>query len=229
MDTAMGNRTNKKISSKNKKKLIINNVLTAINILLLIAAVTIAVMVLTGCSKEPESYPEAEAVVSKELDAIKNADHSDESLKVFTKDVEGELDGTILEGYIEKLQEFDYEILESKKAEDDENTVNVRVRITTYDFANAFLKAWNDHMSQEESDRWQSQFYSFLLLRLASVSTKDHVADAVVECRDEKGDGNWTTDLKANEELMDAIAGGMLTEIKKLMSDDVVMDEDELE
>ena len=229
MDTAMDNRTNKNISSKNKKKRIVNNVLMVFNILLLIAAVVIAAMVLTGCSKEPDNYPEAEALVAKELDAIKTADHSDESLKVFTQDVEGELDGTILEGYIEKLQEFDYEILESSKIEDEDNSVNVKVRITTYDFANAFLKTWNDHMSQEETNRWQSQFYSFLLLRLASVSTKDHVSDVDVVCVDEKGDGNWTTDLKSNEELMDAIAGGMLSEIKNLMSDDVVMDEDEVE
>lgn len=228
MDTAMGNRTDKNISSKNKKKRIINNVLTVFNILLLIAAIVMAVIVLTGCSKEPERCPEAEDAVAKALDELKTTSHTDESLNAFTKDIEGELDGQILEGYIEKLQEFDYEILSSQKSEDSDNTAIVRVRITTYDFANAFLKTWNDHMSQEETDRWQSQFYSFLLLRLASVTEKDYVSDADVICTDEKGDGTWTVDLQSNEELMNAISGGMLAEIKNLMTDDVIIDQDEV-
>ena len=84
MDTAMAKRTDKNLSSKNRKKLIINNVLAVFNILLLIAAVVLAAIVLTGCSKEPARYPEAEAKVAAELDSIKSADITDDSLKMFT-------------------------------------------------------------------------------------------------------------------------------------------------
>ena len=42
------------------------------------------------------------------------------------------------------------------------------------------------------------------------------------------GDGNWETDIKSNEELMNAVSGGMLNEIKNLAKEDVVMDESEL-
>ena len=61
----MANKTNKDISSRNKRRRIFRNALTVFNILLLIAAVVIAVMVLTSCSKEPETFPEAEAAVSQ--------------------------------------------------------------------------------------------------------------------------------------------------------------------
>ena len=223
MDTAMANKTDKNISSKNKRKLIINNTLTVINILLLIAAIVIAVMVLTGCSKEPERYPEAEAKVAAELDSIKSADVTDDSLKMFTEKVSGEVDGSMLEGYVSKLKDFDYEILGSHKA-DEENSAVVHVRITTYDFANEYLRAWNEHMATAEEDRWQSQFYPFLLLRLGSVSSKDYVSDVQVICTDPEGNGNWETDLKSNQELMNAISGGMLSEIEKLMTEDAVID-----
>lgn len=223
----MNNRTDKNLSSRSRRKRTLNKVLTAINILLLAAAVAIAVMVLTGCSKEPEACPEAEVVTSSELDKLKSADVADDSLKAFTEDVSGEYDGSMLEGYIEKLKDFDYEILGSQKAED-ENSADVLVKITTYDFGNEYLKAWNEHMSQDETDRWQSQFYSFLLLRLGSVSNKDYVSEIKVTCTDPEGDGNWQTDLKSNEELMNAISGGMLNEIKNLAKDDVVMDESEV-
>ena len=230
MDTAMSNRTNKNISSKNKKKLIINNVLTAFNILLLIAAIAIAVIVLTGCSKEPENYPEAETLVANELGKLKSADASDETLKSLTENVSGEFDGSMLEGYISKLKDFDYEIVSSTKAEVEEgNAASVKVKITAYDFGNEYLKAWNEHMMQDEEDRWQSQFYSFLLLRLGSVTNKDYVTEVDVICTDPKGDGHWETDLRSNEELMNAISGGMLNEIKNLVTDDVIIDNTELE
>lgn len=227
MDTAMAKRTDKNISSKSRKKLIINNVLTVFNILLLIAAIVMAVIVLTGCSKEPERFPEAEAEVAAELDKIKSADMSDDSLKMFTESVSGDFDGSMLEGYVTKLKDFDYEILGSQKTEE-ENTVAVDVRITTYDFGNEYLRAWEEHMMQDEANRWENQFYSFLLLRLGSVSSKDYVSDAKVICTDPKGDGNWETDIKSNEELMNAVSGGMLNEIKNLAKEDVVMDESEL-
>lgn len=230
MDTTMNNRTNKRISSNNRRKLIANNILTIFNILLLIAAITIAVMVLTGCSKEPDSYPEAETLVDSELENLKSADASDETLRSFTENVSGEFDGSMLEGYIAKLKDFDHEIISSAKAEsDDGDAALVKVKITTYDFGNEYLKAWNEHMMQDEEDRWQSQFYSFLLLRLGSVTNKDYVTEVDVLCTDPKGDGHWETDLRSNEELMNAISGGMLNEIKNLVTDDVIIDNTELD
>lgn len=224
-NTLMGNRTNRNISSISRRKRIVRNVLLVFNILLLATAVVIAAMVLTGCSKKPETFPEAESKVSEELEAIKTAEPSDETLKSLTS-VAGDFDGAMLDGYLDKVKEFDYEITNSRKGEED-NTCIVTVKITTYDFANEYLRAWNEYMEVEEGDRWQSQFYSFLLLRLGSVTNKDYVEEVDIICTDAKGDGNWTTDIKTNDRLNNALSGGMMDEVKRLMTDDVVMDESE--
>ena len=227
MEAIMDNRTNKEISSRNRRKCILRNVLLVFNILLLIAAVVIAAMVLTGCSKEPENYPEAEALVAKELEALKTSD-SDVLIPEAIKDSSDQFDESMLEGYVEKLKDFDYEILGSSKADtDNKNDVAVRVKITTYDFANEYIKAWEQFMTVDDEDRWQSQFYAHLFLRLASVTSKDYTSEVNVICT-EAEDGTWTTDLKGNEDLMNAISGGMMAEMNNLMSDDVVMDESEV-
>ena len=143
----MNNRTNNRISSKSKRKRILQNVLMVFNILLLIAAVVIAAIVLTGCEKEPESYPEAEASVSKALDELKSSGTSAAIPKVIN-DASEQFDPSLLESYADKLKDFDYEIIQSVKAgTDNKNDVEVIVRIKTYDFANEFLKAWNEYMT----------------------------------------------------------------------------------
>ena len=227
MEVVMDNRTNKDISSRNKRRYILRNVLLVFNILLLVAAVVIAAMVLTGCSKEPESYPEAEALVAQELESLKTSD-SEALIPKAIKDSSDQFDKSMLEGYVEKLKDFDYEILGSSKADTgNKNDVAVRVKITTYDFANEYIKAWEQFMTVDNEDRWQSQFYSHLFLRLASVTSKDYTSEVNVICTEDE-DGKWTTNLKDNKDLMNAISGGMMGEMEKLMTDDVVMDETEV-
>ena len=227
MEAIMKNRTNKEISSRNKRMRILRYVLLVFNILLLIAAVTIAAMVLTGCSKEPESYPEAEAIVAEELDALKSS-NAEALVPDAINDASDQFDPSMLEGYVEKMKEFEYEILGSSKADNgNEGDVAVKVKITTYDFANEYLKAWEEFMTVDDENRWQSQFYGHLFLRLASVSSKDYTADVDVICTQD-ADGKWTTNLKENKDLMNALSGGMMAEMEKLMTDDVVMDETEV-
>jgi|GEM_PF-3593929 len=227
MEAIMDNGTNKDISSKNRRRRILRNVLLVFNILLLIAAVAIAAMVLTGCSKEPESYPEAEAVVAEELDALKSS-NADALIPDAIMESSDQFDESMLDGYVEKLKEFEYEILGSSKADDgNKNDAAVKVKVTTYDFANEYLKAWDEFMTVEEENRWQSQFYGHLFLRLASVTSKDYTSEVNVICTEDE-DGKWTTDLKANEDLMNALSGGMIAEMNKHMTDDVVMDETEV-
>lgn len=226
MEAIMCNRTDKNISSKNKRMRILRYVLLVFNILLLAAAVVIAAMVLTGCSKEPESYPEAEALVAKELEAIKNSDDNSIVPEAINEASE-QFDTELLEAYVKKLKEFDYEILRSQKADsDNEDDVAVTVRITTYDFGNEYIKAFEQYMTVDETNRWQSQFYAHLFARLISVNTKDYTADVDVICSEE--DGKWTSNLKDNKELMNALSGGMMAEMERLVTDDVVMDESEV-
>lgn len=228
MDTAMDNRTDKTISSKNNKKRTINKVLTILNILLLIAAVVIAVMVLTGCSKEPENYPEAEALVDTRLNEIKTADNSDAAIKSFIE-LAGTEDEELLGGYLTKLRDFDYEILGSKKDENDENAVIVTVRVSTYDFGNAYLSTWKEFLEMDEYHEGTQNdlFMRSLMYKCTALNSKDFLTDVDVVCTDPDGSGNYETDLKSNDEMMNAISGGMMEQIKLLAEEEKDEKDDE--
>lgn len=228
MDAAMDNRTDKTISSRNYKKRIINKLLTILNILLLIAAVVIAVMVLTGCSKEPENYPEAEALVDTRLNEIKTADNSDAAIKSFIE-LAGTEDEELLGGYLTKLRDFDYEILGSKKDENDENAVIVTVRVSTYDFGNAYLSTWKEFLEMDEYHEGTQNdlFMRSLMYKCTALNSKDFLTDVDVVCTDPDGSGNYETDLKSNDEMMNAISGGMMEQIKLLAEEEKDEKDDE--
>ena len=221
MDTAMDNRTDKTISSRNNKKRIINKLLTIINILLLIAAVVIDVMVLTDCSKEPENYPEEEALGDTILNEIKTADNSDAAIKSFIE-LAGTEDEELLGGYLTKLRDFDYEILGSKKDENDENAVIVTVRVSTYDFGNAYLSTWKEFLEMDEYHEGTQNdlFMRSLMYKCTALNSKDFLTDVDVVCTDPDGSGNYETDLKSNDEMMNAISGGMMEQIKLLAEEE---------
>ena len=214
----MDNKTDKNISSRNKKRAIFQKVLLVFNILLLIAAVIIAAMVLTGCGpKEPETFPEAEAMVASELESIKTADISKSALKEFAKIAEGDGEA-YAEVYIEKLKDFDYEILGSRRpdGEEESDKAIVTVRINTYDFGSVYLQTWSEYIGEERDWlRSEHQFYTNLLTRILSMNGKEFMQDVELVCTDE-GDGKWTCDIKGNETLMDAISGGLLLQMKAL-------------
>ena len=224
----MDNRTDKTISSRNYKKRIINKLLTILNILLLIAAVVIAVMVLTGCSKEPENYPEAEALVDTRLNEIKTADNSDAAIKSFIE-LAGTEDEELLGGYLTKLRDFDYEILGSKKDENDENAVIVTVRVSTYDFGNAYLSTWKEFLEMDEYHEGTQNdlFMRSLMYKCTALNSKDFLTDVDVVCTDPDGSGNYETDLKSNDEMMNAISGGMMEQIKLLAEEEKDEKDDE--
>lgn len=228
MDAAMDNRTDKTISSRNNKKRKINKLLTILNILLLIAAVVIAVMVLTGCSKEPENYPEAEALVDTRLNEIKTADNSDAAIKSFIE-LAGTEDEELLGGYLTKLRDFDYEILGSKKDENDENAVIVTVRVSTYDFGNAYLSTWKEFLEMDEYHEGTQNdlFMRSLMYKCTALNSKDFLTDVDVVCTDPDGSGNYETDLKSNDEMMNAISGGMMEQIKLLAEEEKDEKDDE--
>ena len=218
-DITMDNRTNNNISSRNRTKRIVRNILMIFNILLLGAAVVIAAMVLTGCSSTPDSYPEAESQVSKDLDELKNADNLDSvlsSMSEFINDKESEA----MKVYLDKVRDFDYEIMGSKAVEGTTKTAIVTVRINTYDFGNLYLKTWEDYIATEE---WlqNDDVFDNLLFKFTSLNSKDYTTDVDITCKDTEENDNWETDInKDNEALMDALSGGMLGTMKKLAEDD---------
>ena len=217
-DTVMENRTNKNISSRNRTKRIFRNILMALTILLLGAAVVIAAMVLTGCSSTPDSYPAAEEQVKKDLDELKNTDNSDAVVSSLSEFVD-ENDGEAMKIYLDKVRDFDYEIMGSKAVEGTTKTAVVTVRINTYDFGNLYLKTWEDFIATEEWLKNEDVFDN-LLFKFTSLTSKDFATDVDITCKDPEDNDNWETDInKDNEALMDALSGGMLGTMKSLAGD----------
>jgi hypothetical protein len=166
--------------------------------------------VLTSCSNGTNEFAEAESEVAKELDALKSGSGDIPVAADFSEDVSE----AMLRAYAEKLRDFDYIIAGSGKSKDGSSVI-VTVDITTYDFGSVYLETWNDRMKVEEDLRDDSQFFSDLFTRFASLSVKNYSGQAAITCtRDEEG--KWTTDLKTNPQLINAISGGMLDEMTEL-------------
>lgn len=171
-------------------------------------------LLLSGCGADSEICEAAAAQVSAELDSLKQGKSGNlPATDGFPEDVSE----SMLEIYAEKLRDFDYDILDAEPAETegDGDTVNVTVRIRTYDFGGIYLKTWKDQMQTDGSQSDESQFYADLFARIAAADAKDCVNDAVVVCT-ASGDDGRTTDIRTNEALMNAISGDMIDQIRDL-------------
>ena len=71
----------------------------------------------------------------------------------------------------------------------------------------------NDSLTKE------NEFNSNLMFKCASMTKKDFVTDVDIICTDPNGDGNWETDVKNNESLMNALSGGMVDAMKSIAED----------
>ena len=179
-------------------------------ILLLVMLLALMPAVLSSCDNGTNEFAEAETEVTTELEAIKSGNAEVPQLA----DPEEGVSETMLAVYAEKLRDFDYIIAGSGKSKDG-NSVIVTVNITTYDFGSVYLETWNDQMKIEEGLRYDSRFYSDLFTRFASLNSKNYVGQAAIVCtKDENGE--WTTDIKTYEGLINAISGGLVKEMTDL-------------
>ena len=225
-DIIMDNRTNKIVSSRNKRKVIFNNIMRVMTILLLIAAVVIAAMVLTSCSEEPTTFPEAEAQVAAELEALKTTD--DAGVMKAISEVKDEKEIIALGDYMDKLRDFDYEIIGSQKSQSGEKgAADVLVTIKTYDFGTVYMDCWERYLKDTEEGYYQTeeQFNIDLLTRLSSLNSKDVTAKLMITCTDTDGDGQWETNIGPdNVVLMDALSGGMISIIDAISQEEEATD-----
>ena len=186
-----------------------------IAVLMLIPIMAAMLWVITSCSNSnSEDYADAELAVKTDLEALKNDHNALPKVEEFSDDVSE----AMLEAYVEKLRDFDYEITGSEKSEDGDSVL-VTVRITTYDLGSVYLETWNDQMKIDKNARYESQFYTNLFTRIASLTTKDYTGTATIVCRENGDSGEWTTDVRTNSSLMNAISGGMVAEMVNLSED----------
>ena len=176
-------------------------------------AVLLCLLMLAGCS----SMNDAEKKVSKELKALQESDAlgsevmnlrdslSDEGRKNF-------------DGFMKKLKGFDFQIIGSE--EGDGHTL-VNVKIKTCDFGREYLAAWTEYLKTNEEAKPDdlTVFYELLFARLNSPVEKDYIKTIQIVCIDPLNNGEWIANIKENEELQDAIFGGMMSEMKALAAE----------
>ena len=165
-----------------------------------------------GCAQ----MSEAEKRVEKELDALKTSESVGSEVSGLKKSLSEE-GAKNFDTFITKLRDFDYEIIGT--AEGDDCTI-VTVRIRTYDFGREYLAVWTDYLKEHDDllseDDDLTDFYEQLFARLAGLEKKEYIRDVEITCVDPLGSGEWIADIKDNEQLQDAVFGGMMSEMKAL-------------
>ena len=178
----------------------------------LLFALLLCVLMVSGCA----SKTDAEKKVAKELDALQTS----ESVGSEVSDIKKMLsdDGKDnFDAFLKKLRDFDYELMEVNE-EDDQATVTVRIK--TYDFGRAYLAEWTDYLKENgdslNGDDELAGFYEELFARLAALDKKESIKDVDIVCIKPLDNGEWIANIKDNEQLQDAVFGGMMSEMEAL-------------
>jgi len=186
------------------------------NILITICAALLALL-LAACSTGG-----AKGEVETELERLKTSETAAASLAA-VKEKLPESAGGDFDSFLANVRDFDYKILgnEVRNDGDGEYTL-VTVKIRSCDFGREYLATWKDYMKTHKNasaeDAEGAEFYEELFSRLAGLKRKQHVSYVDVKVT-ESEDGSLTTDIQTNEELQDALFGGMISEMKNLAAE----------
>lgn len=200
--------TNEKKLSVNKR--IINRLAAGLVFLL-------CLLMLAGCSQ----LNGAEKKVSKELSALQTSDYAGSEVMALRDSLSDEGKGNF-DGFLKKLRSFDYEITGSEQGSgEDEDCTLVNVKIKTFDFGREYLAAWTDYIKENGDSKPEDMtgFYEMLFARLNSLSEKDCINNIGIVCIDPLDNGEWIANIKENEELQNAVFGGMMSEMETLAAE----------
>ena len=180
-------------------------------------AVLLCFLMLAGCN----SMNDAEKKVSKELKALQSSD-SVGSEVIALRDSLSDEGKENFDGFLKKLRSFEFEIAGSEEDEEkDDDYTLVNVRIKTFDYGREYLAAWTEYLKANEESKPEdmTDFYEMLFARLNSLEEKDFIKHINIVCIDPLDNGEWIANIKDNEELQDAVFGGMLSEMKTLAAE----------
>ena len=198
-----------------REKLSVNMIV--IRAIAMVIALMLCLPVLSACSP----MNDAEKNVSNELKTLQSSDYVGAEVTDL-RDSLSEEGKENFDGFLKKLKDFDFEITGSEEddSKDDDYTL-VSVKIRTYDFGREYIAAWTEFLKSHENAQSDdmTDFYEMLFDRLDSLSEKDRINYIKIVCIDPLDNGEWIANIKENEELQDAIFGGMLTGMKELAAE----------
>lgn len=187
------------------------------NRIALTALALIMIFALSACKKESPSE-----VVEKELKDIQTEDVKDLDVPFMDED-SAESKG-ITEKYntwLKKIQKFDYKIL-SEKTDKKKGTATVKVKLTTYNFGAAYKEAYDQVVADAKDGKVTSatdvEKYTFNIMfdKMNAVKDKDYKKTIDIKLKYDKDDKEWDSDMDNNQEFVDAMLGGMMTQISAI-------------
>ena len=177
----------------------------------------LCLLMLTGC----RSMNGAEKKVSKELEALQTSDSLGSEVIDLRESLSDE-GRENFDGFLKKLKSFDFEVTGSEdvRENDDEHTL-VSVKIKTYDFGREYLAAWTGYLKAHEDaePEEETEFYELLFARLNALEEKEYIKTIQIVCIDPLDNGEWIANIRENEELQDAVFGGMMSEMERLAAE----------
>ncbi len=191
-------------AKQNRKKLAERLIALLLCVLMLV--------ITAGCSAKSD----AQKKVARELDALKTSESVGSEVDTLRRALSDEGKASF-DAFLKKLRNFDYEITGESVAED-HTTVTVRIR--TCDFGKEYLATWTGYLREHGDtigrDDELTGFYEELFARLASLEKKDCIRDVEIVCVEPLGNDEWIANIKDNDQLQEAIFGGMLGEMRTL-------------
>ena len=194
-----------------RKRLSVNTII--IRTIAAMIAVLLCLPVFTGCSR----MNDAEKKVSNELRTLQSSDYLGDEVADLRDSLSDEGKENF-DGFLKKLRSFDYEITGS---EEEGDSTLVSVKIKTCSFGREYLAVWTEFLKSNEDTKPEemTEFYEKLFAGLNSLSEKDCINYIKIVCIDPLDNGEWIANIKENEELQDAIFGGMMSEMNALAAE----------
>jgi hypothetical protein len=176
-------------------------------------AALLCLPVFTGCSR----MNDAEKKVSNELGALQSSDYLGDEVADLRDSLSDE-GRENFDGFLKKLRSFDFEITGS---EEEGDSTLVSVKIKTFGFGREYLAVWTEFLKSNEDAKPEemTEFYEKLFAGLNSLSEKDCINYIKIVCIDPLDNGEWIANIKENEELQDAVFGGMMSEMNALAAE----------
>lgn len=184
---------------------------------LIICMSAVMTMSLIGCGG---SGPKDQ--VKKDINAIKkeSTENIVKSMGDSLKDLKDYgISKKSIEGFTEKLKDFDYEILD-EKVDGDKATVNVK--ITTYDFKSSVKKSFQSLYQKALNGEIKSEkeLYAYIDKEVFGSlnKLKDKTLSKKVKINCKKKDGKWETDIEQNQDFQNAILGDLEAGVQEALS-----------
>ena len=186
---------------------------TILSVLLVLALV----LVFTACGHDASPSE----VVKQDLDTLKSEESTAEALDSIDLDGSG-LSEEDMNALVTKIQDFDYKIGEENI---DGDTATVKVNITTYNLGQTMKDFYIDMVKQaltngDASNISQEEITKQFIDKINGLDEKTYSKEVTINCT--KGNDGWKSDCMDNDELEDAMLGGLNTTIEAL--DDISFD-----